>query len=85
MFDRNLHIKRDGGFLCGSKLNSRNYKSARYNYPYIDFKSAHNSQLDNCCNNCKKRYYEIIENMDIVVEFPMYNKKKIISDKVIYL
>ena len=59
---RSYHIKRDGGFMCGQKIDNMNPK-----WDGISFKVAHTSKLEHCCNKCKKRYFEVVSKLNIVV------------------
>ncbi len=53
------HIKRDGAWICGKSRKAWSYS----NQGTITFKQAHNLKLSGCCEECKKRYYEILENL----------------------
>ena len=53
------HIKRDGQYLCKAKIR-RNGSILTY---HIKFAEAHKSELKECCEDCKKRYYEIVSKL----------------------
>jgi hypothetical protein len=55
------HIKRDGQFLCKTRIISKGIFKNKFNY--IPFKQAHTSQLKSCCEACKKRYFEILSDL----------------------
>lgn len=61
---QNIHIKRDGGILCGN--NKKIYKWM-YVPPCISFKEAHEFDLSICCPGCVKRYYEILSQPNILI------------------
>ena len=53
------HIRRDGGWICGKSKESWAYK----HHGHVSFKHAHSLDLEKCCGECKKRYYEILEKL----------------------
>jgi hypothetical protein len=60
-----FHIKRDGGYLCGTKIIRKGIWQNKYRF--ITFSDAHKyprKELDlRCCAGCKKRYYEIFKKL----------------------
>jgi hypothetical protein len=55
------HIKRDGQYLCRTKIVKTGIFKNKY--AFIPFKDAHTSDLIHCCDKCKERYFQIVNNM----------------------
>ena len=57
----NYHIKRDGAWLC--KLDIQWPKLFIKLDGAISFSQAHKVNLEYCCPDCRKKYYDIISKL----------------------
>lgn len=74
----NQHIKRDGAWLCKKDVGHSKKYWRLQNTSHITFKEAHTADLGGhffnkhtkhyvFCQDCVKRYYEILDGFDYVI------------------